>query len=128
MDRQDIVDASGLIGLLLVFVFGYFSAVLPVVLALLDLPTPDVRADRQALASQIQSRAWVVRGLLVLDVLVLAWLLPLTVSIVRDLSFSGDFPTLEIGLLIMDAMLATLLVVTGMLLGRMRRRRQALLN
>lgn len=126
--RQSIIDASGLIGLLLVFVFGYFAAVLPVVLSLLDIARPNVEADRRALRSRILGYGFVVGAILVLDLLVVVWLTPLTLETIRGLSPSGDFPTVEVGLLVMDVMLASLLVATTWLLLKMRRRRRQLLG
>jgi hypothetical protein len=125
--QQSIIDASGLIGLLLVFVFGYFAAVLPVVLSLLDIARPDIEADRKALRSRILGYQIVVGAVLVLDLLVIAWLIPLTLETVTELSLSGAFPTVEVGLLIMDVMLLSLLVAIMWLLLRMRRRRRQLL-
>jgi hypothetical protein len=119
---QEIVDASGLIGLLLVFVFGYFAALLPVVLALLDSPRPDVQEDRAALATKIASFRWLMVGLLILTVLVVMVLAPLSGNVLASLNLSGSFRTIRAGLLVMDVMLLTLIAATAVLWSRMTSR------
>lgn len=119
---QEIVNAASIIGLLLVFVFGYFAALLPVVLTTLDSPRPDVAEDRLTLASRLRSYKFVVAGLLLLALLVLLILLPLSGRAVSSLDREGGFDTVKAGLILMDIMLFTLLVATGWLWLRLRRR------
>jgi hypothetical protein len=126
--KTTIVEASGLVGLLLVFAFGYFAAILPVALGLIEIPRPDVGTDRSALASRIRGYATIVAIILVLDLVIAAWLTPLTVDTIRTLSFSGPFATIEVGLLVMDLMLTTLLVATAWLLAKLVRRRRVVLG
>jgi hypothetical protein len=122
MTDQEIVEASGLIGLLLVFVFGYFAALLPVVLSLLESPRPDVEEDRADLASRIAASRLLIVGLLLLTALVVIVLTPLSRRAAISLSLSGPFPTIKAGLLVMDLMLITLIVSSAFLWFRMTRR------
>lgn len=114
--RDEITEASGLIGLLLVFVFGYFTAVLPAALAARDTPRPEVKADIDDLVGALRRYCLVVVALLVLDVLTLAWLIPLTVETIRAITFDSGFPTIEVGLFMMVLLLASLLGTTIWLL------------
>lgn len=119
---NEIVDSAGLIGLVLVFVFGYFAALLPVVLTLLDTPSPDIDEDRAALASRIVAYRWIVAGLFLLTALVAATIGPLSRRVVAAWSFSGPFPTIRAGLLVMDLLLLSLAGTTVVLWVRMTRR------
>jgi hypothetical protein len=110
LDNQ-ISGAFGLLALLLVFVIGYFAAFFPNVQDLLDKPIPDIGAERMALAGRLRAyRAlmWLVLLLTVLTAIVLA---PLTRRVLVAISFSGPFPTIKAGLLLVDVMLLALLVL-----------------
>ena len=119
---REIVETSGLIGLLLVFVFGYFAALLPVVLSLLESPRPDVEEDRADLATKIASFRLLMVGLFLLAVLVVVVLTPLSRSALASFSLAGPFPTIKAGLLVMDLMLMTLVVASAFLWFRMTSR------
>jgi hypothetical protein len=119
---QEIIEAAGIIGLVLVFVFGYFAALLPVVLALLDTPSPDIADDRAALASRIAAYRWIIILLFLLTVLVGSTIAPLSRQVIASWSSSGPFPTIRAGLLVMDFLLLTLAGTTFLLWIRMTKR------
>jgi hypothetical protein len=119
---NEIANAAGVLGLLLVFVFGYFSALLPVILSLLDAPRPDVADDRLTLAARLASYRLIVGGVWLLTALVLLLMLPLSSQVVASIRLGAPFATIRAGLLAMDGMLLTLLVAAAWLWSRLRRR------
>lgn len=107
LDEQ-ITDASGLISLLLVFVFAYFSALLPVVEELRHRAKPAARDDLEALVRRLLSFRAIACGLLAVVSLVLALLSPLSWRVLRA-QLWNPFETGRVGLLLVDV----LLVATG---------------
>ncbi|HZT97784.1 MAG TPA: hypothetical protein VFB34_13195 [Chloroflexota bacterium] len=69
---MDIVDAGSLIALLLVFVFAYFSALLPMIEDARRRPKPAARDDLASLLRTLSSYRLLTSGLLAVIVLVLA--------------------------------------------------------
>jgi len=124
MTRLDdqISTAFALLGLLLVFVIGYFAAFFPLVQDLLEQPTPDIAADRRALISRLRTYRILVEGVLLLTVATGVVVTPLTRRVLLVISFRGPFPTIEAGLLLIDVMLLALFVVTLWLCLRLGRR------
>lgn len=101
---QQITDAGGLISLLLVFVFAYFSALLPVFEDLRHRPKPAAEDDRGALVRQLSTYRSIACGILSVVVAVLALLAPLSWRVARAQLWS-PFQTLRVGLLLVDVLL-----------------------
>jgi hypothetical protein len=123
LDRE-ISQAFGLLGLLLVFVLGYFSAFLPLVEDLVhrDVPASASNEERRQVLVRLQTYRRLVGGLSVLTVLVLAVLWPVTRRVASAWRWSGPFPTIRAGLLMVDLMLLLLLALTLWLLARLGNR------
>jgi hypothetical protein len=100
------------LGLLLVFVIGYFAALFPLAQDLLERPAPEVEADRGALISRLRTYRVLVGGVLLLTAATGVIVTPLTRRVVLAISFSGPFPTIEAGLLLIDVMLVALFAMT----------------
>jgi len=103
LDDQ-IVDAGGLISLLLVFVFAYFAALLPVVEDLRHRPTPDVIVDKESLKRRLSSYRLLGFVLLGVIVLVLLILMPLSWHALHA-GLRHPFHTLRAALLLVDMLL-----------------------
>jgi len=121
LDDQ-ISSAFSLLALLLVFVIGYFAAFLPLVQDVLDKDIPDVEADRRGLISRLRAYRILVGGLLILAIMTGIVLGPLTRRVIVAISFSGPFPTIEAGLLLVDVMLLATVAMTVWLWVRIWRR------
>lgn len=125
LDDQ-IASAFALLGLLLVFVLGYFAALFPVAQDVLEAPTPEVTADRQALISRLRTYRILLGGVLLLTIATAVIVTPLTRRVVLTVSFDGPFPTIQAGLLLIDVMLLALLTVTAWVWVRLGRRARRL--
>lgn len=123
---DEISTAFGLLGLLLVFVIGYFAALFPLAQLLLERPAPEVVADRRALISRLRTYRVLVGGVLLLAVGAGVVVTPLTRRVVQAISFRGPFPTIQAGLLLIDVMLLALFAVTMWVWVRLGRRIRAL--
>jgi hypothetical protein len=119
---DEISTAFGLLGLLLVFVIGYFAALFPLAQDLLERPAPEVVADRRALVSRLRTYRILVGGVLLLTVGTGVVVTPLTRRVVQAISFRGQFPTVQAGLLLIDVMLLALFAVTVWVWVRLGRR------
>jgi hypothetical protein len=107
LDEQ-IADAGGLISLLLVFVFAYFSALLPLFEEIRHRPKPAAKDDQEALVRRLSSYRALGCGLLSVVLLVLALLAPLSWHAVSA-ELWRPFRTLRVGLLVVDL----LIIATG---------------
>lgn len=65
---EEISSGFSLLGLLLVFVIGYFAAFFPLTQEILERPAPDVAAGRRALATKIRTYRVLLGGVLVLTI------------------------------------------------------------
>lgn len=119
---DDISSAFGLLGLLLVFVIGYFAALFPLTQDLLERSAPEVAADRRALISRLRTYRVLVGGVLLLAVGTGVVVAPLTRRVMLTISFRGPFPTIQAGLLLIDVMLVALFAVTMWVWVRLGRR------
>jgi hypothetical protein len=127
--NKDIADVLGLLGVLLAFLIGYFSAILPIANELIQRPAPVVQGDKASLASRLSSYRVLALGIVGLIVLVLALLSSLSVRGFADLPSdifknwpTGNFPTLRAGLLLVDFLMVVMLVATVRLLLRISKR------
>jgi hypothetical protein len=122
LDGQ-IVAVSSLVSVLLVFVFAYFSAVLPTIEELRARPRPTADDDRAALRRRLGTYRMIVAAVIGLVALVLLLLLPLSIEVLRGQPWIGPFNTLRVGLLLVDVLLlatAAALVLEFALMGRRR--------
>jgi hypothetical protein len=120
LDGQ-IVAASSLVSVLLVFVFAYFSAVLPTIEELRARARPTADDDRAALRRRLSTYRLIVAAVIALVGLVFLLLLPLSVEVLRDQPWNGAFNTLRVGLLLVDLLLlatAAALLLEFSLMGR----------
>jgi hypothetical protein len=123
---DEISSAFALLGVLLVFVIGYFAALFPLVQDLLEQPKPDVLADRRVLLSRLQTYRFLVGGVLLLTVATGAIVTPITRRVLQCISFGGPFPTIQAGLLLIDVMLLALFTVLVWVWIRIARRVRSL--
>jgi len=122
LDAQ-IVAASSLVSVLLVFVFAYFSAVLPTIEELRARARPTADDDRAALRRRLGTYQMIVAAVIVLVGLVVLLLLPLSIEVLRGQPWNGTFNTLRIGLLLVEILLlatAAALALELVLMGRRR--------
>lgn len=103
LDEQ-IVDAGGLISLLLVFVFAYFSAILPLLEDARRRAKPAARDDQETLMRRLSNYRALGCGLLAVVLLVLLLLGPLSWHALTG-QLWRPFRTLRVGLLIIDVLL-----------------------
>ena len=107
---DEIVAAATVIATLLVFVFAYFAALLPLIEGLRSQSAPDVDADKRQLRSKVRSYQFITAGLGLLMLSVLALLIPLSARAVAD-GFFNPFDTLRASLLLVDLFLVVTFVV-----------------
>jgi cytochrome c biogenesis factor len=124
--EEQISSAFSLLGLLLVFVIGYFAAFFPLAQELIERPAPDVTADRRALANKLRTYRVLFGGVLILTVATAIVLTPLTRRALVAISFRGPFPTTAAGLLLVDVMLIALVAVSLWVWMRLGRRARIL--
>jgi len=120
LDAQ-IVAASSLVSVLLVFVFAYFSAVLPTIEELRARERPIAEDDRKALRRRLGTYRMVVAAVIGLVGLVFLLLLPLSVEVLRSQPWNGPFNTLRVGLVLVEVLLvatAAALALEFVLMGR----------
>lgn len=103
LDKQ-IADASGLVALLLVFVFAYFAALLPIWEEVRSKPRPPAADDVTSLRHRIAAYQVLAVALLLIITLVFALLSPLSWHSVHSTLWS-PFHTLRLGLLLVDVLL-----------------------
>lgn len=121
---KEITDTFALLGLLLVFVLGYFAAVFPLVQGVLGEDLGEAAAEKRRLASRARTYRVLVGGILLLTVSTGCVVAPLTWRVLGAISVGRPFSTVRAGLLLVDVMLLALLAVTLWLwvgLGRKRR-------
>ena len=114
---QDIAQAFNLLAVLLVFVIAYFSYLVPTVSELVNREPAGVSdADKTPVKAAIRGGRLVVLAYLVVTAAVVVLLVPLTGRVLAVVGKAEpQFPTVEWGLLMVDAFLA-LLFGTGVLL------------
>jgi hypothetical protein len=123
LDKQ-ISDIFGLLAVLLVFVIGYFSALLPQAEDLIARVRPNEEAQRRALRTRLSTFRRLAYGLEGLNVLVLALLFSVSRQVLSgwptNVPFpwisSDTFPTVRGGLILVDVLLVAVLVATAWLI------------
>ena len=125
LDSQ-ISDAVGLVSLVLVFLFAYFSALLPLIESqiVIEKPTSDdaVAALRQRLLAYM-TLMLVLFGATAAAMLVL---LPLSWHVVQSFPWHGRFYTVRAGLLLLDILFIGTAVACIVEWDRVRNRRKEL--
>jgi len=129
--EEQIAEAFAVLGVLLVFVVAYFSAMLPQIDELLERPTPGERDARGALAGRLVAYRKLVAGFLGVIALVGVVVYPLTSQVLMSWQLRWPFRTLHAGLLLVDLFLIGMAVAGLRLIYRLSRRirtlREALL-
>jgi hypothetical protein len=100
----EIIDVGGLISVLLVFVFAYFSALLPIFEDLRHRSKPPALDDREALVRRLFSYRLLACGLFAIVILVLGLLGPLSWQVLDSQPWK-PFRTVRVGLLLVDGLL-----------------------
>jgi hypothetical protein len=118
----EITQVFTLLGVLLVFVLAYLSALLPQIEELLARPTPEVHEDRDRLVARLAAYRRLVLVELLLTALVLGLLLPLTMRTITSLTLGGTFRTVRVALLVVDLLLLGLACATVLTWLRLRSR------
>ena len=109
LDDQ-IVAVASVIGILLVFVFAYFAALLPLIEGLRGEKEPDINADKQRLRTKVRSYQLITAGLSVLILFVFVLLIPLSTQVIKE-GLLNPFNTLRACLLLVDLFLVVTVVV-----------------
>lgn len=120
---KDIVDAAALVSILLVFVFAYFSAVLPQMEQLRSQPRPSPIDDRTALRARLFAFELIAAATSLITVGVFVVMLPLGVRALKTFSLGADLSTLRSGVVLVLALLvatAAALILEIVLLHRRR--------
>jgi drug/metabolite transporter (DMT)-like permease len=102
--NTQISDASALVALLLVFVFAYFAALLPIWEDIRQEARPPADDDRAALRQRVST--YRVLGLALLAIIALVFLIlgPLTLHVLHS-ELWNPFQTLRMALLLVDLLL-----------------------
>lgn len=120
--NKQITDASALIALLLVFVFAYFAALLPIWEGARQQATPPADDDRAALRQRVSVYRMLGMALFGVITLVLVILGPLSWHVIQS-QLWNPFQTIRVALLLVDVLLlgtAAGVVVEIVLLSRKR--------
>lgn len=102
--NTQITNASALIALLLVFVFAYFAALLPIWEDIRQQARPPADDDRVALRQRVSTYRMLAVALLTIIALVFLILGPLSWHVLQSQLWS-PFQTIRIALLLVDALL-----------------------
>jgi NhaP-type Na+/H+ or K+/H+ antiporter len=121
---KEITDVFALLGVLLVFVFAFLSALLALTGPVLDAEVPDELARRKALSRRAQTYFVLLAGLDGVIVLVAALVFDVTRRSITTPPQGADFPTVRAGLWLVDLLLLVTLVGCSWLAVRMLRKRK----
>lgn len=120
--NADISEVFNLVGVLLVFVFGYLSVIWPQAQALLEEAAPEVNIDRERFASEHDSYRRLVTGLLIVAGAVLGLLVPLSWRVLVEWNWDAKFNTTRAALLLVDGFLVALVLAALHLRWRLAKR------
>jgi uncharacterized protein with PQ loop repeat len=104
LDTQ-IIDASSLLSILLVFLFAFFAFLVQQIEVLRSQATPTVSIDKTKFLCRLNSYRLLACGLAAVAALVIALLGPLTWTAATSFPRSGPFPTLQWSLLLVEFLL-----------------------
>src|SRR5260370_17558573 len=115
---KEITDVFGLLGVLLVFVFAFFSALLAVTGPVLDGGVTGEQARRRAISRRALTYVLLLCGLDTIILLVIAMLFDLTRRAITTPWQGSDFPTVRAGLWLVDLLLVLTLAACSWLAWR----------
>jgi len=121
LDRE-IVDSFALLGVLLVFVLAFASAITPLIASMLERPAPDVEDDRRIFIGHLRAYRLLALSLAFSAAAVLAILYPLSRRVIAAWTFSAPFHTSRAGLLLLDLFLLLTLIAATIGAGRLAKR------
>lgn len=124
--EKEIVDAASVVAVLLVFVFAYFSAVLPQIEQLRAQARPAADEDRDVLRARLLTYQLIAAGTTLVTALVLLLLLPLSLRALGTSLFAPTFGTVRVGLLLVEALLVLTVAALGVEIWLIARRRASL--
>jgi hypothetical protein len=122
---KDITDVFGLLAVLLVFVFAYFSTLIQLAEEVIARSRPDEQIQRDRLAARVLTLLLLDVVLALLIVAVLALLGPLSLRVFSTPPADSNFPTPRYGLWMVDAFLVLMLLAGAWLGWRLFRKRVA---
>jgi hypothetical protein len=119
---EDISEAASMIGLLLVFVVGYFSGFAPIADELMDRAIPEEKRDHLRFAARLRSMRNTLGGLVILLVAVFALIAPLGWRVLESLT-TETFTVSRGGVLLILVLLLAMFGAAMVLIGRLKSRR-----
>lgn len=119
---HELSSAASVVGLVLVFVFGYFVAALPFVEELIERQAPQDESARRRLHSRLRVAMWVMRAQLVAAAGACALLLAGVLGILAELDLSQRFSMLRAAFVGAEIGLLTLVVAAAIQAHRLRLR------
>lgn len=120
----EIADVFALLGVLLVFVFAFLSALLAVTGPLLDCEVPDEVAKRKLISRRALNYFLMLCGLDVIILLVVALLFDLTRRSITTSAEGSEFQTIRAGLWLVDLLLILTLITCSSLAGRVLKKKR----
>jgi len=125
LDAQ-IVDAFSVVSLLIAIAAAYLAGIWPIVNDLLHGKDPDVAIDADRMAGRCGAYAFSAAALAVVNLLVMALLLPLFGEVVTSFSSSGPFHTVRAALVLVELLLLSGCATSGVLALRLHKRKEDL--
>jgi len=125
LDAQ-IVDAFSVVSLLIAIAAAYLAGIWPIVNDLLHGKDPDVAIDADGMAGRCGAYALSAAALAVVNLLVMALLLPLFAEVVTSFSSSGPFHTVRAALVLVELLLLSGCATSGVLAFRLHKRKEDL--
>ena len=117
---KEITDVFALLAVLLVFVFAYFSALLPLAEDSISKPRSEIGSDRRRDASRVLTLLVLEIGLALVVLVVALLIAPLTYRSFTVEPANSEFPTIRWGLRAVEVMLLLLLAAAGWVVWRLR--------
>ena len=125
LDAQ-IVDAFSVVSLLIAIAAAYLAGVWPIVNDLLHGKDPDVAIDADGMAGRCGAYALSAAALAVVNLLVMALLVPLFAEVVTSFSSSEPFHTVRAALVLVELLLLSGCATSGVLAFRLHKRKEDL--
>jgi len=125
LDAQ-IVDAFSVVSLLIAIAAAYLAGIWPIVNDLLHGQDPDVAIDADRMARRCGAYVLSASALAVVNLLVMALLLPLLAQVITSFSSSGPFHTVRASLVLVELLLLSGCATSGVLAFRLYKRKKEL--
>lgn len=119
---HDIAVVAGLVGLLLVFVTGYLSALWPQVADLLELSRPEGKDARARLTRRLRSFSLLTLGVAIIGIGVLAVMTPLSYDVLTGVECRAPYSPIRAGFALVYVYTALVALTAVALTVRLRRR------